>query len=132
AGREERRGETGERDDAGDAADHDEHLQGNREGETDGEKLAEIILAGDPDAHAAADEHHVQAEDREQADEAELLAEAGDDVVTLGERRDVGAALAETRAKQATVREPVDALDELVSGALRVDDLWVEREQPVG
>ena len=40
------------------------------------EQLAEVVLAGESDADAAAREDHVQAEDREDADEAELLAEA--------------------------------------------------------
>ena len=52
----------------------------------DGEELAEVVLAGEADAEAAGDEEQVEAEDREEADEAELLAEARDDVVALGER----------------------------------------------
>ena len=61
----------------------------------DAEQLAEVVLPGEADAEAAGDEQHVEGEDREDAGEAELLAEARDDVVALRHRRDVGAALAE-------------------------------------
>ena len=89
----------------------------------DGEQLAEVVLAGDTDPQAATDEHHVQAEDREQADEADLLAEAGDDEVAFGDRRDLRAALAEAGAEQAAVREAEDALHELVAAALGRDEV---------
>ena len=63
------------------------------------------------------DEDHVQAQDREHADEAELLAEARQDVVALRQRRDVRAALAEAGADEAALREAEDALHELVAAA---------------
>src|SRR5690606_2922609 len=115
----------------GHAADHDENLQGDRERQPRGEELSEVVLAGDADPDAAADEDHVEAQDREQTDEAELFAEAGDDVVALGERRDRRAALPESGADQAAVGEAEDALDELEAGAAGVDDVEVERVQPV-
>ena len=62
------------------------HLQGDGEGEADGEKLAEVVLPGEADAEAARDEQQVEGEDREEAGETELLAEARDDVVALRQR----------------------------------------------
>ena len=81
------------------------------------EQLAEVVLTGEADADAAAREHHVEAEDREHADEPELLAEARQDVVALRQRRDVRATLAESGADEPALREPEDALHELVAAA---------------
>src|SRR5690606_23063046 len=104
-----------ERDDAGDAADHDEHLQGDGERQARREQLAEVVLAGQTDAQAAADEHHVQAQDREQPDQAELLTQARNDVVALRQGGQVWTTLTETRADEATVSEAEDALHQLVA-----------------
>ncbi len=61
----------------------DEDLQRDDEGEADAEEAAEVVLAGEADAEAAGDEQQVEREDREEAGQAELLAEARDDVVAL-------------------------------------------------
>ena len=95
------------------------------------EQLAEVVLAGQADADAAAREDHVKAEDREDADESELLAEARQDVVALREGRDVRPALAEAGADDPALREPEDALDELVAAAAALDHLGVEGVEPV-
>src|SRR5690606_25123430 len=108
----------------------DEHLESDDEGEADSEQPAEVILSGEPDAHAARDEDEVEREDREQAGEAELLAEARDDVVALGERHDLRTSLAESGSDEAAVREPEQPLDELVAPAVRIVDIRVERVEP--
>ncbi|GMA90706.1 hypothetical protein GCM10025869_12350 [Homoserinibacter gongjuensis] len=128
---EERRREARERDDARDAADDDEHLQPDGEREADCEQATEVILTGDADAEATRHEDQVEAQDREEADEAELLAEARDDVVALRERHQVGATLPETRADEAAVGEAEDALHELVASAVALVDLGVEGVEPV-
>ena len=74
--RHERRGQTGQRDEPGDAADDDEHLEGEREREAGGEQLAERVAAGEGDAQAALDDESVDQEDRHQAGQPELLAHA--------------------------------------------------------
>ncbi|MBG9885632.1 hypothetical protein ABE10_03330, partial [Bacillus toyonensis] len=127
---EERRREAGEGDHARDPADHDEHLERDRDREPGREKLAEVVLSCQSDAQAAAHEHHVEAEDREEADETQLLAEAGDDVVALGQRGQLRAPLAEAGADEPAVREAEDALDQLVAAAGGVDELLREGVQP--
>ena len=59
-----------------------------------------------------------RAEDREDADESELFAQAREDVVALGDRRELRASLAEAGADQASLREPEEALHELEAGAV--------------
>ena len=83
----------------------------------DGEQLAEVVLSREADAQAARDEQEVQREDGEEAGETELLADARDDVVALRDRGDPGLALAEPGADQAAVRQPEEALHELVAAA---------------
>ena len=121
----------GQRDHPGDAADHDEHLQRDHEGQADAEQPAEVIRSGEADAHAAGDEEQVQREDGEQAGEAELLAEAGDDEVAFGERDDGRAGPRPSPVPmQPAVREAEQALHELVAAALPVVDVRVERVEP--
>ena len=56
------------------------------ERQADAEQLAEVVLPGEADAEAAARRTACRGEDREDADQAELLAEARDDVVALRQR----------------------------------------------
>ena len=131
AGSKEGCGQTGERNHPGDAADHDEALQGDHKGETDAEQLAEVVIAGEADAEAAGDEEQVQREDRENPGQAEFLAEAGDDVVTLRDRSDLRTALSEAGADEPALGEAEEALDQLVAASVGAVDIRVERVQPV-
>ena len=100
----ERHGQAGERDDPGDAADDDEALQGDGERQAGGEQLAEAVADAERGAQAALDEQDVEHQQREEPDQAELLAEARDDEVGLGEVGEVGAAAAQAGAEQAARR----------------------------
>ena len=79
----ERKRDPGQRDDADDAADDDERLQHEAEGEADGEQLREAVLGDHRDAEAAQREHHVDEQEGGDADQPELLAERGEDEVGL-------------------------------------------------
>ena len=124
----------GQRDDAQDAADDDEGLQREAEREAGREQLREAVLRLQRDAHAADDEDHEDEEQRGRADQAELLRDRGEDEVGAEVRDELRAvdrgerALTEPGSPEAAVRDRVEALDELVRGAvLPVLELPVER-----
>ena len=87
------------RDDPRDAADHDERLQRDDERETAREELAEPVADPDRRAEAALRQDQVAHEDRDEAGQAELLAERRDDEVRLRERHEVRASLAPARCR---------------------------------
>ena len=93
------------------------HLQRDDEGEADAEQLAEVVLAGEADAEAAGHEQQVEREDREDAGEPELFAEARDDVVALGTGVMSGRPWPEPGADEPAVGETEQALHELVAAA---------------
>ena len=97
-----------------DAADDDEALQRQREGQPGGEQLAEAVSHPQGGAHAALDEQDVEHQEPEEAEEPDLLAEAGDDEVRLREVRQVRSAAAEARSEEPTVGHAHEATGELV------------------
>ena len=118
-GGQERRGLAGQRDQPADPADDDEDLQAEGEGEAAGEQLAERVPHGDRGPQAALDDQQVDHQQRGQPEEADLLADAGEDevVVHLGHtyaarRRQ---AVARPGAEQAAGAEPEQRLHELVA-----------------
>ena len=113
-------------------ADHDEDLQREHEGEPDREQLAEVVGARVADAEAAGDEQQVQAEDREDADEPELLAERRDDEVAVRSGREIRPPLAEPRPEQPAVREAEHPVDDLEAAAGLLVARAAEGVQPVG
>ena len=128
---EERRSQTGERDEAGDPADDDEDLEGDRERQSCGEQRAEAVaqLLRGPDA--AFEDEEVAEQDDEETGHAELLAEARVDEVGFRVGDHVRSALAESGADETAVGHSEQALDELVGPARRlVVLLGRERIQP--
>ncbi len=84
------------------------------------EQLAEVVLAGQADADAAAGEHHVEAEDREHADRPSSSPRRGRMESLSRDRRDgYGRPLAEAGADEAALREAEQAVDELDSSRCR-------------
>ena len=110
----ERRGQTGQRDQPGDAADDHEDLQGEDDREAGGHQLAEVVAADQGGAQAALHEDAVEQDDRHHAGQPELLAQRGQDEVGPGERGDLRLALAEPAADEPAPAHAVEALDELV------------------
>ena len=71
----------------------------------------------DRDAERAADEEHEPDDDRDRAEQAELLADGGEDEVGGGDGDDVGPAEPDAGALEAAAAERVEALHELVAVA---------------
>ncbi len=99
--RDEGQRDPGERDDPGDAGHDDERLEGDHGRQAHGQQLAEPVLAGDGRLEPPADEHDVAQQDRRGAEQAELLADRGEDEVGLRVRDQARVALAETRPPDA-------------------------------
>ena len=110
----ERRGQTREGDEAGDAADDDEDLQGDREAQARGEQGAESVaqLLGGLDA--ALEDEEVAEQDDEESGHAQLFAEAGVDEVRFRIGDHIWSALAESGAGQTAVGHAEQALDQLI------------------
>jgi hypothetical protein len=68
-------GQTGQRDEPGDAADDHEDLKRERERQAGGEQLAEGVAAGEGDPQAALDDESVDQDDRHQPGQAQFLTE---------------------------------------------------------
>ena len=101
----------------GDAADDDEHLEREHAGQADRDQLAEAVAADQGGAQGALDEQAVHQDDGDDAGEAELLADGGDDEVGLGVRDPLGAAVAEAAADQAAPAHAEHRLDDLAAAA---------------
>ena len=82
----ERQGDAGERQQPGDAADDDERLHAEQRGEPGGEQLLERRLGPHGDAQAGADQQQEGDEHGGGAEQAELLADGGEDEVGLDDR----------------------------------------------
>jgi hypothetical protein len=128
----ERQRQTGQRDDPRDAAHDDEDLQRHDEREAAGEQLAEPVPDGQGGAQAPVHDEQVDQQQREQARQAELLADRGVDEVRVRERDAVRVALAPAGAEQPAGPEREQSLDDLEGAAHRVVQLGVERPQPDG
>ena len=89
-------------------------------GEPGGEEPLEGHLGAQRDAQAGADHQQEGEEDGGGAEQAELLADGGEDEVGLGQRDAVGAAEVEAGAGDAAGREGELGLDDLEAVALRV------------
>ena len=105
----------------------DERLDPDDQRQPDREQRPEVVGRGGADPQAALDDDEVEAEDRDDADDAELLAERREREVRvdLGDRRpaaDLGQARPEPDAEQPAARERVERLDDLVAGAERVGE----------
>ena len=87
-------------------------------GQAGGEDLLERALGADRDAEAGADDQHERDEDGGRAEQAELLADRGEDEVVLHLGDLVRAAEAEPGAVGAAVRQREQRLDDLVALAL--------------
>ena len=95
--------------------------------EPDREERAEVVGGGGADPQTALDDDEVQAEDREDADEPELLAERGEREVRVDLRdRQPAADLRqpgpEPDAEQPAAGERVERLDDLVARAQRIGE----------
>src|SRR5436305_670695 len=83
------------------------------------------VPAGGPDPHPPLDDDEEQPEDRDHADDAELLAERREREVGMdfGDRRvagDLGESVPEADAEQPAARERVKPLNDLIAGTERV------------
>ena len=119
--RHERQRDAGERDHPRDAADDDERLEAEDRGEARGEELRERAGRLDRDAEPAPDDEQEADDERDRADEAELLADGGEDEVG----RRVGDAIGDAEADALAV----DAAGG--EGVPRLDDLEALRAEPV-
>ena len=121
----------GERNEPGDAADHDEALQRNGEGEPGGQQLPERVPGAERRAEAPGEEQQVHQDDREETNQAQFLAERGNDHVAVGEGNQIGASLAEAGADESAVRHAEQPFDDLQAAAeLPSVDLVGERVDP--
>ena len=130
----ERKRDPGQRDDAQHAADDDERLQREAEGQPCGQQLREAVVRLQRDAHPPDDEEHEHEEERRSSDEPELLGDRREDEVRAQVGDQLGAvdrrerALAEPGAAEPAVGDRVEALHELVRRAVLAElELAVER-----
>ena len=118
----ERRRQPGQREQAGDAAEDDEHLPGDRERQPGGQQLAEGVAHDQRRPQAPLDQDQVDDDHRDEPEQAELLADGGGDEVALGHRHLVGAPAAEAGAEEAAGAEAEQRLHQLVAGAVLVGE----------
>ena len=117
----------GQRDQLEVAGGDDERLHADHQRQAGGEDRPELVLRRRGDPQPPLHEHEVQAEDRQDPDEAQLLAEGREREVGVerrdrrppGDRRQP---VPEPRPDEAAARERVQRLDDLEAGALRVDE----------
>ena len=93
----------------------------------DGEQRPEVVGRRGADPQAALDDHEEQAEDGQDPDDAQLLAERREREVGVDLRdrqppADLGQARPEPDAEQPAAGEGVERLDDLVAGAERVGE----------
>ena len=105
----------------------DECLDPDHERQTDREQRAKVVGSRGTDPEPALDDHEEQSEDRDHADDAELLAERREREVgvDLGDRRptrDRWQTVAEPDAEQSAAGEGVKRLDDLIPGTERVGE----------
>ena len=123
----ERQRDAGQREELEVAGRDDERLDADDEGEAGREDRPEVVGGRGADPQPALDDDEVQAEDREHADQPELLAEGREREVGVdrGDRQpaaDHRQAVAQPRPDQAAARERVERLDDLVARAERVGE----------
>ncbi len=106
----------GDRQQLDDTTDDNEHLNRKRCGKAGREQLAEAVTYRHRGTETARDDDGVQEQDREEAGQPELLADRRHDEVALRERHRLRATLTQTGAENATGREAVQRLHDLVGG----------------
>src|ERR1700694_32259 len=115
----ERKRDPGQGDYSQDAADDDERLEREAEGQSDRKQLREAVLCQQRDPEAAEADEHVDQQDRRRSDEAELLRERRIDEVGREIRNQVVSvrrrehALTEAFAGEAPIADRVERLDDL-------------------
>ena len=123
--RDERQRDPGQRDELEIAARDDERLHADHERETRREERPEVVMRRGGDAKPARHDDEVQAKDRQQADQSQLLSDGGQRVV--GMHRGHGHAPADRRqartqadTQDPTAPEGVQALYDLEAGILGI------------
>ena len=114
----ERGRQAGQWNDARDAAEHHEQLNGQREAQAGRQELAEAVAHRQRRAQASLDEDQVQDQDGGHAGQAQLLREGGQDEVRVRQRHELRVAPAPTGAHEAAGGLAKQALDELVRPAV--------------
>ncbi len=114
----ERERDAGQRHDPGDAADDDERLQAEDEGEAGGQQLLERVVGPDGNAQPAAYEEDEGHEQGGGAQQPQLLADCGEDEVGGGGGDALGASEGQAAPGHATRAEGEHRLDDLVAAAL--------------
>ena len=122
--------QTRERDEARDSPDDDEDLYRDREGQSDGEQLAEAVAQAHRGAQSALDEQQVEHENGEGSRQSQLLADGGDDEVGVREGDEVRVARAPARAEHTPRGHAEQAHHQLPRAALCVVDRRVHGVQP--
>ena len=115
-------GDAGKGDEAGDAADDEERLEGDCRGKAAGAKCGEVGLGAGGGGEAAHGEQHEQEQYRGAAQKAHLLTDGGEDEVGLDDGDQRGHALANTRAHQAAICQGEQRLHQLVAISGRVGE----------
>ena len=130
---EERRGQTRQRDEARDAADDDEDLQGDRERQARCQQGSEAVAQLLSGADSALEDEEVAQQDDEEPGKADLLTEAGVDEVGFGVGDHIRSALAEAGADESAVGHAEQTLHELVGATGRLVVLLCgQRIEPTG
>ena len=130
--RDERQRDAGQRDQLEVPGRDDERLDAHHEGQPGGEERPEVVVRGGRDAQASLHDDEVEPQDRQQADEPQLLAQGGERIVGVdgrdrqapADRRKPGA---QPHAQDAAPPQGVERLDRLEPGAGRIGP----RVQPV-
>ena len=129
----ERQGDTGHRHERSDDGHVHPGLEDQPDGDAGRQQRPRGIRCGERDADALERDDQEEHDDRERAEEPELVAEDGEDRVGVGRREEPELLLARAEAltERSTEREPIDGLDRLEPGAARIAPRIEEREDPL-